>query len=161
MLPLAERVKKEILKNKSFALIQDKIVYFWLNEHDRKFIDKSKLFKMAKALTVTNTVSGLDFVYIEYKPNKEYGMTVHRKTSSSIFINLFYGKTIKGLTYTCLHEYCHSITEGAAHSKRWRNELSKFYPDFKIKKGEVENIPWPSNITEAPKIRKYVVLNEY
>ena len=159
------QLKQLVLTGNSFATIIDKRVYIWLNVGFKEEIDRAKILRLAKALTITKKLTGLDTVVLYYHPEGEVAFTRHglskNKYKSKVFINMWYGKTIKGLTYTCIHEACHVVTPKSEHGPGWVREMQKYYPADVIVAGIARNIPWPNGVSKAPKIRPIVVLNDH
>lgn len=151
------KLESLIGKNESFATIDKGVVFIWYNDKTLGKVERRKSYRIAKALKIANKVAELDTVYLSYFSGTGFAYTSNKK----VHVNLEYGKTIKGLAYTFIHEQCHCDNPTSGHGRRWRLSMEKYYPKEMITSTKASGIPWPNGISEAPKVRKIIILNDY
>jgi hypothetical protein len=148
-------LEKLIDAKTSFATVAEKKVFVWFTSYLMSNVDTGKSYRLAKALMLANRLTGLITVFMFYESEGVIG-----RASKTVWLNMWYGKTIKGLTYTCIHEACHVAVPGNMHAKAWVVEMKKYYPSEVITAGAAKNIPWPYGVNHAPTLR-IIKLNEY
>lgn len=150
-------IEKLITRNVSFATFDNNEVFVWLNSDLEGVVQFKKIRRLSKALKLAHKIVGLKTVFLYYGDGP-VGFEVNKDVS----INMAYGKTIKGLTYTLIHEASHAAVHPyGGHGRRWRAEMLNYYPENIVVAGIASGIPWPIGVSKAPLVRRIVVLNKY
>ena len=160
-------LQKLIRARTSFATVVEHTVFIWLNYSMIHKIKLIKAYRLGKALIIANRLANLEIVFMFIHPSKydntrlglgvKYGYVVDNRVN----INMWYGKTVEELTYTCIHEACHIATSHAWHDSLWITEMKKYYPSKVITAGSLKIRQWPYGIDHSPDARQIVVLNEH